>query len=389
MDSAQFSKHVLGCEQKLFRIAYLTLGGYEGTEDAVQETFAVAKQSGLLDRIFAGQTPSPAAEAILESPNNGFEKDGLKITVDEYIYDGASLSMGWTVESEIDKPILLGSSMPNLNGQGFYGGSMTAVVGNDMPALLGGEVDGKSYGHMRQDSVELEIAPEMRNQPIEFTMTATAYTTTLPFIVGEADYDSADEPLDLGEGMAVTPVGYVRTYQYRETDSVDALVKAGLLTPVAEVDVKVSIQPPDAQKLNDIVYKGENRFEFDEYTLVVERLEFLAASSLTELRLYPKRALVDKDLPDGEWELDPLRQQHYRLLNEDDKNIFEGLTGGWEGGLEKDDQGTEYIRWLGTWGPIADVPNQITIMPYLDGDYGDDTQDQQIPDQAVTLMIKQ
>ena len=42
MDSAQFSKHVLGCEQKLFRIAYLTLGGYEGTEDAVQETLLKA-----------------------------------------------------------------------------------------------------------------------------------------------------------------------------------------------------------------------------------------------------------------------------------------------------------------------------------------------------------
>ena len=42
MDKQEFTRRVVGCEQKLFRVAYLTLGGYQSCEDAVQETLVKA-----------------------------------------------------------------------------------------------------------------------------------------------------------------------------------------------------------------------------------------------------------------------------------------------------------------------------------------------------------
>ena len=42
MDKQEFSTRVIACEKKLFRIAYLTLGGYAHCEDAVQEALLKA-----------------------------------------------------------------------------------------------------------------------------------------------------------------------------------------------------------------------------------------------------------------------------------------------------------------------------------------------------------
>ncbi len=42
MDAREFTDRVVACEEKLFRIAYLTLGGYARCEDAVQEALAKA-----------------------------------------------------------------------------------------------------------------------------------------------------------------------------------------------------------------------------------------------------------------------------------------------------------------------------------------------------------
>jgi RNA polymerase sigma-70 factor (ECF subfamily) len=42
MDKQEFTDRVVACERKLFRIAYLTLGGYAHCEDAVQEALVKA-----------------------------------------------------------------------------------------------------------------------------------------------------------------------------------------------------------------------------------------------------------------------------------------------------------------------------------------------------------
>jgi RNA polymerase sigma-70 factor (ECF subfamily) len=42
MDAREFTDRVVACEEKLFRIAYLTLGGYAQCEDAVQEALVKA-----------------------------------------------------------------------------------------------------------------------------------------------------------------------------------------------------------------------------------------------------------------------------------------------------------------------------------------------------------
>ncbi len=42
MDKREFSGRVIACEKKLFRVAYLTLGGYPNCEDAVQEALMKA-----------------------------------------------------------------------------------------------------------------------------------------------------------------------------------------------------------------------------------------------------------------------------------------------------------------------------------------------------------
>ncbi len=42
MNKQEFTDRVVACEQRLFRIAYLTLGSYANCEDAVQEALLKA-----------------------------------------------------------------------------------------------------------------------------------------------------------------------------------------------------------------------------------------------------------------------------------------------------------------------------------------------------------
>jgi len=42
MDKQEFTERVIACERRLFRVAYLTLGGYCHCEDAVQEALVKA-----------------------------------------------------------------------------------------------------------------------------------------------------------------------------------------------------------------------------------------------------------------------------------------------------------------------------------------------------------
>src|SRR5699024_2668836 len=73
--------------------------------------FAVAaSQSRLLESLFFGNAPTPEAERLVTQAGTAVERDGVTLTIDEYLLDGADLYVRWTVTNGRDEPLMLMTS---------------------------------------------------------------------------------------------------------------------------------------------------------------------------------------------------------------------------------------------------------------------------------------
>ena len=277
--------------------AMLTLGG-----------LAVAfSQSTLLPQLFSGTKPSREAERLLVQLGGQTEKDGLSLTIDEYLLDGADLYVDWTITSSRDEPLLLVSSglttdadAQNLSDDDvsmwYWGGGV----------LL--DAEHPTYSTVSRLHFD-ETCPET---DFDVSLTAAVFRPTAPIVDSQDAGEFSDRPtllrsrdidtqivLLVSDRTASDGDGWILSGgALDEAADFEAFSKAleddGYGEELTAVPVRFTVQPqPERMVRTEIA--GQRAFVFDRFILVVERANFTAAGASLRLRVTPRNT---KDLTD-------------------------------------------------------------------------------------------
>ncbi len=147
------------------------------------------------------------------------------------------------------------------------------------------------------------------------------------------------------------------------------------------------MRPEALRKAGSAAASGRDPFALADYTLVVDQLELGPASTNVRLYLYPKAPLTEADL---DWDsINPLIYRSYRLLGPDGEDLLKDVTGGSSSGFdyEAEERGDpQRIVFIGSWGPVAAVPDSVTLMPCPYDKL--DIPENYLRDEAVTVRLK-
>ena len=293
---------------------------------------AATIQSGILDKLFIYDEPSEAAQEAVIHGGDSASDQGVTLAVTEYLMDGNSLHIGWNVRSEREEPVYYITSYELSDGDAeesvsYAGFNSSREIGDNILTQLSPdrpEHDGQMSSGYKPTS----------DAPVEATIHIKAYTTALTPVQAADDvlYPDDDE-MDAylaraaaGE-IGVTSEGYswLNLYPaYQEAydtltvdydgnsdpdgaiiDQIyeDALVESGLMQPLTELSVTVSIpvQTSDPAKSAGI---GESEFILPDRRVVIHEFSMDVASTVLRYDVYPT---VDVDLggswPAGWWYL--------------------------------------------------------------------------------------
>lgn len=330
-----------------------------------------ATQSGLLGSLFGNRAPSEAAQALLQAGERA-EHNGVTLAVDEYLLDGNLLHVTCTFLSNVEEPLVCGIAFPTLNGAAVHSGSFSLGVGMDtlldlkkgvpvtlyMSASLGGGID-------TQAPVEIGVTGYAM-KPVADLKALSAGVKVTDGTEGQYDLWS-EEVTNLLDGSQ---------------SIADAYETLGYTKTVAELPVKITVQPEMLKAVKHTAVYGQDTFDFPEYTLKIIRADFGAASTVVEIHMYPKRPFGgSKD--DGGSD-DPLLNRSFMLLGPNGEDLTKGqIGGGWDSGImgEGEENGEpEHYCWLGEWGPI-EAPDQVVLMPC------DFDSEEYIEAEAVTVTL--
>ena len=277
-------------------------------------------QSTLLPHLFSGTKPSREAERLLVQLGSQTEKDGLTLTIDEYLLDGADLYVDWTITSSRDEPLLLVSS-------GLTADADAQNLGDDDASMWywGGGVLLDAEHPTYSAVSRLHFDEACPKTDFDVSLTAAVFRPTAPIVDSQDAGEFSDRPTLLcsrdgdaqlvflasertasGGDAWVLGGGALDEATDFEAFS-EALEREGYGEELAAVPVRFTVQPqPERMVRTEIA--GQRAFVFDRFILVVERANFTAAGANLRLRVTPRnvKGLADfssdlwfEILPDG------------------------------------------------------------------------------------------
>ena len=270
-------------------------------------------QSTLLPQLFSGTKPSREAERLLVQLGGQTEKDGLSLTIDEYLLDGADLYVDWTITSTRDEPLLLVSSglttdadAQNLSDDDvsmwYWGGGV----------LL--DAEHPTYSAVSRLHFD-ETCPET---DFDVSLTAAVFRPTAEIVdfedAGEfsnhptllrSDDDGTQVVLPISDRTASGEDGWILSGgALDDAEDFDAFSEAleddGYGEELTTVPVRFTVQPqPERMVRTEIA--GQRAFVFDRFILVVERANFTAAGASLRLRVTPRNVKELSDFSTDLW----------------------------------------------------------------------------------------
>lgn len=345
---------------------------------AAGAALAATMQFGLLDGLFGREEPTrQAAEAVLTSGETASDA-GLTLRMTEYLMDGNSLHCAWHVESQREEPVYYlteyeiedGGAMDEQPVGGAYGGSSSNEVGDNMLVQL--TPDQSSHeGWLRNGYQTLPGAP------VKVTVTLWAYTSSLTPVQAESfsaiyapEGEDAERYLIMAERgeIGVSPEGLCWLNGYPAFEAAmaaqsegeitqmerQALVDSGLLQPLTELSVTVTI-PAATSQSGDRWNAEAATFELPDRKVVLREFSADVASTVLRYDIYPS------EMPDmtGQWQdgwwyllLDP----QGRVLNADI-----GLNVSISDGHGAD--GSFCLTVICSGNPMASAPEAVTFVP--------------------------
>jgi hypothetical protein len=355
--------------------------------------------SGLLDRLFPKGAPSEAEKMVVSDALSN-ERDGLKLTMNEHLYDGRNIHLDWTVESARDDTVyyLTNYQLKNADGSPLTisqwssyesnpdlgGGTLTALN-----LTLDGITGAKAYSGIASFGF---MEDEVPKGPWTFTLDVYAYTTDLtPVAVNDPDELSNGQILQLSkkrqlaiqgcqfgsinrypEYVAVHDASAVsRSYSLGVPASVKAHDTCGLLKPLTHLSVTINLDPGDASNLKIKRLPAPQTLTFGDLTIHIEKLEFDLAGIHTSY-IVP----LEYNEPDGF-----VLSERFLILDQDGtplNDALTGISGSWspvkeEGGAFQevfDRHDATHMRIDEGGGSVSKQPDAITLIwmtPEIDG----------------------
>lgn len=288
-------------------------------------------QSGLLKRLFGDGNPPPEVEkAVVTTPLTD-SKQGVTLSIDEYLYDGRSLRLNSTVTSGRDEPVYYMTYW--LREQWKNGEWVVVEDPHDRDWLVCLNSESKSNTEYEDIALVAPLAGRTR-----YTLTAYAFTsplTPMPITQDQADEVVFNhEPNQLRDQLIAAnqigvsqPSGYACVTQYPQYQEnvwkaepyanrhdyairlrrfiPDALTRSGLMTPLCELSATLVLDPSDSALWRVEPVQTEYRFEGGR--LVIDQMIISAANTEMILSDYPATNKEDTKTqcwivfdPDGE-----------------------------------------------------------------------------------------
>ncbi len=356
--------------------------------------------SGLLNRLFPKGAPAEAEKMVVSDVLSN-ERDGLKLTLNEHLYDGRNIHLDWTVESARDDTVYYLTNYQLKNAEGspltisqwssrwsyadLGGGTLTALN-----LTLDGITGAKAYSGIASFGF---MEDEVPKGPWTFTLDVYAYTTDLtPVAVNGDPYKFTDgQILQLSKKRQIAIQGcrfgsinrypeYLAAYDASAVDRsssqevVAASVKAhdacGLLKPLTHLSVTINLDSGDASNLKIKRLPAPQALTFGDLTIHIEKLEFDLAGIHTSY-------VVPLEYNEPDFVL----SERFLILDQDGTPLNDALTGiscSWgpvkeEGGAFQDaydGRDATHVRIDQGGGSMSKQPDALTLIwmtPEIDG----------------------
>ena len=358
-----------------------------------------AVHSGLLHRLFPKGVPSEAKELVISDALSN-ERDGLKLTLNEHLYDGRNIHLDWTVESAREDTVYYltnyrlrhADGSPLIISQWSSYESYADLGGGTLTALnltLDGITGAKAYSGIASFGFMEDEAPK---EPWTFTLDVYAYTTDLtPVAVNNPDKFTDEQILQLSEKRQIAIQGarfgsikrypeYVavhddsavsRSYSLGVAASLKAHDTCGLLKPLTHLSVTINLDPGDASNLKIKRLPAPQALTFGDLTIHIKKLEFDLAGIHTSY-------VVPLEYNEPDFVL----SERFLILDQEGTLLNDALTGiscSWSPVKEEDGEFQEeafdghdatHMRIDQGGGSVSKQPDAITLIrmtPEIDG----------------------
>ncbi len=347
---------------------------------------AAVNHTDLIGWLFGENAPREMVQQALTKPEAVAEKDGLKLSVDEYIYDGNTLSLNIAAESGRDGTVFFHTDNPAFE-QEFQVTTIGLGIGPDEFIALGGTVDGKLVENRVNTFVAYQVPDEVAGNPIQIKLTGRFYTPKKPIVAlpdTHGDYDLYPEDSDhiyLQNGRYTVLQNYPAGIEaMAAATNVDDVLDLFHMQPLGDIELTLTVQH-NTGALRHTRVDGQTKFDYPEYAVQITKADFGTASTMIEYTVTTK--------PGATRSLNGERggTLAFVLLDTDGKLIQMP----WSGGGDNFDDGTERIEWTSRGDPMQQVPSRITLMPYNEAAFNTSGDDDPSPyfytEEAMQLII--
>ena len=353
---------------------------------------AATIQSGILDKLFIYGEPSEAAQEAVIHGGESASDEGVTLAVTEYLMDGNSLHVAWSVTSERDEPVYYITDYELIDGSteleqaenaNFFGSPSSEGVGDNILTQLTPE----RASHTDYMGRGYQSAPDA---PVVAKIRVRAFTTKLTPVDMDVDllYPISDEEIAAYQAIAaageigVTADGRSRLDEYasykaaldslrknrvHESDEdgsiynrrrEDALVESGLMQELTELvcTVTVPVQTSDPANSAGI---GESEFVLPGRRVAIREFSMDVASTVLSYDIYPD----DESSWDGNW----MSNGWWYLLVDPEGNVLNpaiGLSISANDNTETRAEGEPLCIHVNCDGnPVTEIPEYVTFVP--------------------------
>ena len=332
----------------------------------VLTTVAVAQvvESGLLARLFRNGEPGPEAAELLQTGIAAAEEGGVRLAVDELLFDGRNIICDVTLESTREGAVfamagveVCGDEAGRLESENMRGMSMTTGLNDGYLCMLG-EKDGVNAPKAFEGQLDINYIDALtEDAALEFTVYVfesglTAVEDDRLYFDPEAGAKmEADGEIRLAWGHVGTLENYpsyMAAMQAAEGNGrwmeqhAAAVAASGLMQPVTEFKLSV----PLVVRAENVETFGPERFALDGCTLEVKRLSFSPASMNIDLKITG----MAEDMGNATQKL------IVAVNGEPLKHLSIESYG------ETDTEGNAYEEMIVTGAPLAVTPEEISFI---------------------------
>lgn len=346
------------------------------------------RKSGVLDALFYKKTPTREAEQLVRQSAAVAEQSGVRLSIDEYIHDGNTLTVAYSYENTLDEPVLCcpGEMRAAIAGQwlesyrggnafelGILGGSAggadflkrrTSTRTFEIPAADAAKAVDLALAGVRFYRVECDIVPVAENsRTLDDGWSQETVYTRNDALVAERNGETEPYCYPGVSEMIEKKLGRMPDFDDDEDDygEMDALVELGLISPLAELSLQAAAEPSAPQAARHTGFVGDREYAFDGYRLTIEAVDFSAASTNVVFTL--------RETPEAPAKDTRARPQlrDYALLDENGCDLLhnpaERVSGGWWRTAGEADDGSWWIAHAFRADPFTRQPRELTIVP--------------------------